>query len=37
MAKELLLEGQKVVPKKLLQNGYEFIFKNLNEVFKSGK
>jgi NAD dependent epimerase/dehydratase family enzyme len=29
MANELLLEGQKVVPQKILQSGYKFRYQNL--------
>lgn len=32
MAKELLLDGQNVVPKKLLASGYEFKVKNIEEA-----
>lgn len=35
MANELLLAGQKVLPKKLLQNDYKFIFDNLSEALKN--
>ena len=33
MAKELILEGQKVVPAKLIAAGFKFEFENLAEVF----
>jgi uncharacterized protein (TIGR01777 family) len=35
MAEELLLGGQKVLPKKILQAGYKFKFENLDEALKS--
>ena len=35
MANELLLAGQKVLPTKLLQNGYKFIFDSLDDALKS--